>query len=311
MDPLTTSPNYDNTSNKKFGEIYCNYLGVLSFHCVLCPKQMDHSDDFILHYMIHFRDVFEIKQESMEDADILEPDVGIAEPEPYSVSIEIKLEQAEVNTTSGYDEIKTEPKYLEDNYASTDQSFSEVESKHSSKMKLMYPRKCGICGETFVVKKLLKDHIRIHQAGPVPKFYECDVCGRRVNQKKNLLTHIRRRHGQKVKCQICGKMLRQHYMVWRILFENNRTLQKFIDKPGHVLKIRFYNMSFCSLIIPHRLIFFISSRLLTYDVIIMREISNVCSVIKVSFPPDLLFMNVISITQPFQLSLWLASLHRI
>lgn len=67
------------------------------------------------------------------------------------------------------------------------------------------------------MRKFLKDHIRIHQAGPVPKFYQCDVCGRRVNQKKNLLTHIRRRHGQKVKCEICGKMLRQHYMVWYFL----------------------------------------------------------------------------------------------
>lgn len=212
MDPLTTT-NYDNIPNRKFGEIYCNYMGALSFHCVLCPTQMDHSDEFILHYMIHFRDVFEIKQELQEDPNIFEPDVGITEPETsLSTTNEIKLEQSQASA-SICGEIKSEPKYVEDNDASTDNSFSEVESTKPSKFKLIDPRKCSICGQTFVARKLLKDHIRIHQAGPVPKFFECDVCGRRVNQKKNLLTHIRRRHGQKIKCKICGKHLRQHYMV--------------------------------------------------------------------------------------------------
>lgn len=215
MDPLTTS-NYDNTTNRKFGEIYSNYMGVLSFHCVLCPTQMEHCDEFILHYMIHFRDVFEIKQELQEDPNIFEPDVGIAVPEHIHTADEIKLERLQAST-SVCDEIKSEPKYFEENDASTDHSFSDVESTQSSKIKLIDPRKCGICGQTFVVRKLLKDHIRIHQAGPSPKYYECDVCGRRVNQKKNLLTHIRRRHGQKVKCKICGKMLRQHYMVCRFV----------------------------------------------------------------------------------------------
>lgn len=210
MDPLTTSQ-CDNTAIRKFGEIYCNYMGVLSFHCFLCPTQMDHCDEFILHYMIHFRDVFEIKEELEEDPRF-ETDVGIVEPEPHNTTNQIKLEQLE-NRTTVCDEIKLEPKYSDNDDASTDNSFSEVESTQSSKIKLIDPRKCGICGQTFVVRKLLKEHIRIHQAGPVPKYYQCDVCGRRVNQKKNLLTHIRRRHGQKVKCKICGKMLRQHYMV--------------------------------------------------------------------------------------------------
>lgn len=212
MDPLTTT-NYDPIPHRKFGEIYCNYMGSLSFHCVFCPTQMEHCDEFILHYMIHFRDVFEIKQELQEDPHIFEPDVGIAEPESHSTTNEIKLEQS-LTSTSICDQIKSEPNnYFEDNDASTDNSDSEIESTQSSNLKLIDPRQCGICGQTFVVRKILKDHIRIHQAGPVPKFYECDVCGRRVNQKKNLLTHIRRRHGQKVKCKICGKMLRQHYMV--------------------------------------------------------------------------------------------------
>lgn len=174
---------------------------------------MDHSDEFILHYMIHFRDVFEIKQELQEDPTILEPDVGIGVPETHSTTNEIKLEQSE-RSVSMSEEIKLEPKYSEDSDASTDNnSCSDVESTQSLKIRFVDPRKCGICGKIFVVRKLLKEHIRVHQAGPVPKYYQCDVCGRRVNQKKNLLTHIRRRHGQKVKCKICGKMLRQHYMV--------------------------------------------------------------------------------------------------
>lgn len=177
-------------------------MGVLSFHCVFCPTKMDHGDEFILHYMIHFRDVFEIKEELQDDV-TSEPNAAIVEAD-FTGCDEIKVEQPTV-----CDDLKSEHSYVEDR-----SSCSDNESvNHQSTVKFVDPRKCGICGETFFVRKLLKNHIRVHQAGPVPKFYECDVCGRRVNQKKNLLTHIRRRHGQKVKCQICGKMLRQHYMV--------------------------------------------------------------------------------------------------
>lgn len=158
MDPLTT--NDVNPPSRKFGEIYCNYMGVLSFHCVLCPTQMDHCDEFILHYMIHFRDVFEIKQELQEEPNIFEPDVGIGEQ--LSTAGGIKLEQS-LASTSVCSDIKSEPKYSEDNYQSTDHSFSEVESTPSSKLKFIDPKKCGICGQTFVVRKFLKDHIRIHQ----------------------------------------------------------------------------------------------------------------------------------------------------
>lgn len=229
MDPLITTNCDIQPTNKKFGEIYCNYMGVLSFHCVFCPTQLDHSDEFILHYMIHFRDVFEIKQESPEDSNLYEPDIGIAE----HTDDDIKLEQSVLTTTPVIsNEIKSEP---DDNDASTDNSFSDMESTHQSKVKFIDPRKCGICGQTFVVRKLLKNHIRIHQAGPVPKHYECDVCGRRVNQKKNLLTHIRRRHGQKVKCKICGKLLRQHYMVTKwFIFTNHSTEESIVFQVAHV-----------------------------------------------------------------------------
>ncbi len=213
MDPLTTT-NYDNTSSRKFGEIYCNYMGVLTFHCVLCPSQMDpfrSSDDFKVHFMVHFRDIFEIKQELQEDTIFVEPDIGISHPIESTSTIKLELPQT---STSHCEEIKLEPEYYQDNDASTtDKSFSDIESTQSCKVRIIDPRKCGICGQTFVIRKLFKNHIRIHQAGPVPKFYECDVCGRRVYQKKNLLTHIRRKHGQKVKCKICQKELRQHYMV--------------------------------------------------------------------------------------------------
>lgn len=150
MDPLTTTSD-DNASNRKFGEIYCNYMGVLSFHCVLCPTQMDHSDDFIIHYMIHFRDVFQVKQE-LQDPKIFEPDVGITESEPLSTSEEIKIELPQPSTTMCTD-IKSEPKYYDDNDSSGDHSFSDVESSYSSRIKLIDPKKCGICGQTFVVRE--------------------------------------------------------------------------------------------------------------------------------------------------------------
>lgn len=85
--PSTRNP------NKKFGEIYCSPMGVLSYHCVLCTAQMEHSDEFSLHYMSHYRDVFQTNQQANDH------DYGA----PVDPLCTIKLEETLIKSEPIYD----------------------------------------------------------------------------------------------------------------------------------------------------------------------------------------------------------------
>lgn len=217
-----------NPPSQKFGEIFCNYMGVLSFHCVLCPTQMEH-DEFIVHYMIHFKDFFEIKQEVQEeDPNVFEPNVGIDASMAYPIAEEIKLEEIPQESSSVCSEMKSDLNGSEDNYPNTDQLLSEADPPRSVKrgrpknsVKFTTPKECGMCEERFIFKNLFNDHIRMHQCGPTPKFFECDVCGRKTTKLKNLIDHFRYKHTQKITCEICKKMIRRSYMVAHTKRHNN------------------------------------------------------------------------------------------
>lgn len=205
-----------NPPSQKFGEIYCNYMGNLSFHCVICPAQMN-NDEFIAHYIIHFRDSFEVKQEVVCE----ESNDGIDESDLMPAVEEIKLEipQASVFDSS---EVKAEPiDSEEDSSSCTDQTFSQPDPSTSARKRgrpknsenFTEPKECGICGQKFLVRNLFKEHIRVHQRGPTPKFYLCDICGRKASKFVNLVDHFRYRHTSKVECEICKKMIRKNYRV--------------------------------------------------------------------------------------------------
>lgn len=211
-DPLLCPP------SQKFGEIYCDYLGVLSFHCLLCPTQMNH-DEFVLHYMIHYKDFFEIKQELPEDTIECEPNVDESE----SLYTDIKLEAS----SSVCNDMKAELSDSEYSYVSAD-LYSEVDPPISKKRgrpknstKFPEPIECGICGKSFDFRNSFKEHLRIHQCGPTPKFFECDVCGRKASKFKNLIDHFRYKHTRKIKCEICNKMIRRNYRIAHMKRHNN------------------------------------------------------------------------------------------
>ncbi|KAG4065838.1 hypothetical protein HA402_012516 [Bradysia odoriphaga] len=99
--PLATT-SYSKGPRRKLGEIYCNDMGELTYQCTVCSAEMDHSDEFSLHYMSHFRDVFQDKEESQQRPNISQVEYIISEP----ISI-IKLEEPETI-------IKSEPLYFEE-----------------------------------------------------------------------------------------------------------------------------------------------------------------------------------------------------
>lgn len=202
--------------DQKFGEIYCNYMGVLSFHCSLCPVQMNH-DDFVVHYMIHLRDVFVIKEEVSEDSNLIDPNfIGIEESDSFPAVEEIKLEIPQPSSSVSC-VIKSESRDSED--SCSEQSVqSEIDppkrrkrGRPKNSVKFSEPKECGICGKTFELRTLFKEHIRIHQCGPTPNFFECDICGSTSTKFKNLIDHFRYKHTPKIKCEICKKLIRRNY----------------------------------------------------------------------------------------------------
>ncbi|XP_037040982.1 zinc finger protein 12-like [Bradysia coprophila] len=188
----------------KFGEIYCNYEGKLTFHCVLCPAQMKEATEFTIHYMVHFKEVFVVKTE--DDKCLFEPHIGVDETvtkspsadktksvdEPTDVASSLKLENCS--------EIDCDD-------STAEAEMVEKKRKHKRERSKRYNRpiqQCHLCGKDFVSKIYLDRHIENHAW--FPSIHECDICGRKIKEKKDLMDHMRHMHtGIKFPCKICGK----------------------------------------------------------------------------------------------------------
>lgn len=194
-DPL----NYVNPEDHhKFGEIYCNFEGKLTFHCVLCPAQMKEAKEFAVHYMVHFKEVFVVKTE--DDKFIFEPDIGIDEivAKPSLPTVVVETPRLDVASSS---------KSVECNESENEEEVTEKKQKRRKERSTRYNRpiqQCNLCGKDFVSKIYLDRHIENHAW--FPSIYECDICGRKIKEKKDLMDHMRHMHtGIKFPCKICGK----------------------------------------------------------------------------------------------------------
>ncbi|KAG4069771.1 hypothetical protein HA402_003212 [Bradysia odoriphaga] len=207
-------------------------MGVLSYVCVICPTEMNH-DDFLVHYMTHFRDLFHIKEESPED----EPESNFRIHKVPEIE-EIKVEILQANSVHS-SEIKPEPRDAENSWSNEDHSMgsmdeevdgslnevnrptAKIRGRPKNSVKFVEPKECGICGEKFELRNTFKEHIRIHQCGPTPKVFKCDICGRKASKFKNLVDHFRYKHTSKVKCEICQKMIRKNYRIAHLKRHND------------------------------------------------------------------------------------------
>lgn len=196
----------------KFGEIYCNYEGILTFHCVLCSAQMKEAKEFTIHYMVHFKEVFVVKTE--DEKCIFEPDIGIDEPESSTTEIETKKIMDDRKTVNySVDEFTDVPasSKLEECVEITNQvpetEIMEKKRKRKRERSKRYNRpvqQCNLCGKDFVSKVYLDRHIENHAW--FPSMHECDICGRKIKEKKDLMDHMRHmHHGIKFPCKLCGK----------------------------------------------------------------------------------------------------------
>lgn len=198
----------------KFGEIYCNYEGKLTFHCVLCPAQMKEAKEFTIHYMVHFKDVFVVKTE--DEKCIFEPDIGIDEVGVglLSTRIETKKMIADQKTVNYFLDETTDvagssklERCDQDDDSVLEPEVTEKKRKHKRERSKRYNRpiqKCNLCGKEFVSKIYLERHIENHAW--FPSIHECDICGRKIKEKKDLMDHMRHMHtGIKFPCKLCGK----------------------------------------------------------------------------------------------------------
>lgn len=201
----------------KFGEIYCNYEGKLTFHCVLCPAQMKEAKDFTIHYMVHFKEVFIVKTEN--EKCILEPDIGINETAVELPTIKIEtmkriVDRKTVNRfVDEFTDVASSSKLEKCNEMENDDPVPEIESVTEEKRKRKRERskrynrpvqQCNLCGKDFVSKIYLDRHIENHAW--FPSIHECDICGRKIKEKKDLMDHMRHMHtGIKFPCKLCGK----------------------------------------------------------------------------------------------------------
>lgn len=157
--------------SQKFGEIYCNFEGKLTFQCIFCSTQTKDFNEFNIHYVIHFREVFVVKQD--EESCILEPEIGIDETShPLSQSV------------------------------TNDESY-ETKDEHNQ-----YPMNenlnCSMCGKTFETHYIFARHVENHAL--FPNSFYCDICDSNIKKKKDLLGHMKDKHsGIKHPCSICGK----------------------------------------------------------------------------------------------------------
>lgn len=163
--------------NQKFGEIYCNFEGKLTFQCVFCPSQMKDVTEFNIHYIIHFREVFVVKKE--DEACVFEPEIGIDVTEAFEINHELINGSGESYDDSVYDR-------------------NDIQSDQVNQLD------CTMCNKTFESQYGFVRHIQNHAL--FPESFNCDICGSNIKKKKDLLGHMKDKHsGIKHPCSICGK----------------------------------------------------------------------------------------------------------
>ncbi|KAG4079967.1 hypothetical protein HA402_006279 [Bradysia odoriphaga] len=203
------------SEDHKFGEIYCNYEGKLTFTCVFCPIKFKDAAEFSIHYIVHVKEVFEIKTET--EVCVLEPNVEIDEPQFQSTEIKSEPSSDAINDDSKVitklDFEKVQPENVLDRSIKSPRTSSKTNAKESDK-KFDHPHRCNVCSQEFILKSALDRHTESHGIGLFPSRFECDICGSKVKLKKDLRTHMRRKHIEdKIPCTICGKVFcRKNYL---------------------------------------------------------------------------------------------------
>lgn len=231
----------------KFGEIFCTFDGLMTFHCNFCPSKVKDFVEFSVHYMIHLDEVFVIKK---EDETFFEPNVYIEEKES-----DVKVNIEEVNISSFHFEdiqetnYRRKPNPKREHKAVTSREHTKKQVAHTStvskvKVKNISPKSskyvdrpkltCTSCNQQFVNKTTMEKHKKSHEFGFLQSAYECDICDRQIKSKKDLLDHMRKKHAErKYACKICGKKFKNpaYVVVHTRVHVVDPTKSQLFDEP--------------------------------------------------------------------------------
>lgn len=239
----------DSKKSYKFGEIYCTFDGLMTFHCNYCPSKVKDFVEFSVHYMVHFDEVFVIKK---EDEPLYEPNVYIDEKE-----CDVKVNIEEVNISSFHfedvpvtSESKRKPHSKREHkaHASREQTKKLVAPTTSTVSKLkaknLSPKSsknvdrpkltCTSCDQQFVNKTTMEKHLRGHEFGFIQSAYTCDICERHIKSKKDLLDHMRKKHAErKYACKMCNKKFKNpaYVVVHMRVHVVDPTKSQLFDEP--------------------------------------------------------------------------------
>lgn len=212
----------DPNKSYKFGEIFCTFDGLMTFHCNYCPSKVKDFVEFSIHYTVHLDEVFVIKT---EDETFCDTNVYIDEKEPDA---EANIE--EVNISSFRFDDSKEPTKIKRKRNSRRElrskgrrdikrpivkhkstvirppkikNATQKSSKNVDRPKLT----CTSCNQQFIHKTTMEKHLKSHEFGFLQSEYECDICERKIKSKKDLLDHMRKKHAErKYACELCGKV---------------------------------------------------------------------------------------------------------
>lgn len=168
---------------QKFGEIYCNIEGALTFQCIFCPTQTKDFHEFNVHYIIHIREVFVAKGEN--ENCVFEPEIGIDETSPHDISQDDSVNRLDCSMC--------------DKTFESSHNFARHVESHA-----MFPDcfHCDICGSRIKKKKDLLGHMKDKHSGIK---HPCSICGKEFNRSSYLAVHKRIHEDiRPFKCTDCG-----------------------------------------------------------------------------------------------------------
>ena len=96
----------------------------------------------------------------------------------------------------------------------TEEEYETHKSKHANKEPLV----CDDCGFVSLNDQTFYSHVRYHHD---KETHVCDICSREFNGSLKLKMHIRRFHGEKKPCTLCGQMVKSMWIHKKTMHTND------------------------------------------------------------------------------------------
>ncbi|PSN44653.1 hypothetical protein C0J52_07718 [Blattella germanica] len=197
------------------------HTGARPYECKICKKAFARNTHLTRHYRTH-TGARPYKCKLQDELPNMKPDIKEIFVKDKQISNEMDVKEVPVVETTAFMQVKVECQTISKGEYCTHihtRLFEDEVCKRCSTVeeKKMRPYQCNLCGKRFAEKRNLNLHYRTH-TGSRP--YKCDVCDKSFSQKSILTTHQRTHTGFKpFECDVCNKLFTQsndltrHYRI--------------------------------------------------------------------------------------------------